>query len=167
MRKFVFVPLLTLGLAAAATTVASAATDTYMLVPGIAGGSLDVRHANWIDVLSLSQGWSGVKKTNSCDVSIVKDLDIAGPKLWGAAVTGQALGEVRIEVFHSGGEPTKLYEIRLTNARILNIATSGSSGGGSFVESLTLTSDTATLSYYQQRPDGSIGAPITSTIACN
>ena len=166
MRKFVFVPLLTLGLAAAATTVASAATDTYMLVPGIAGGSVDSKHAGWIDVLSLSQGWAGIKKGSSCDVSIVKDLDIAGPRLWGAAVTGQVLGDIRIEVLHSGAEPTKLYEIRLTNARILNITTSGSSGG-SFVESLTLTSDTATLSYYPQRADGSIGPPVTTTIACN
>ena len=166
MRKFVFVPLLTLGLAAAATTVASAATQTFMLVPGIPGGSVDDRHANWIDVLSLSQGWAGARKGGACDVAIAKDLDIAGPRLWGAAVTGQALGDVRIEVMRVGGEQTKLYEIRLTNARVLNIATSGASGG-TFMESLTLTSDTATLSYYPQRPDGSVGAAISTTIGCN
>ncbi len=72
---------------------ASAQDETFMLVPGISGGSRDAHHPGWIDVVSLRQSWSAAaKKRESCEIEIVKGLDKAGPRLWAAAVLGQALG---------------------------------------------------------------------------
>jgi len=146
--------------------VASAATDTFMFVPGIPGGSVDDKHKDWIDVVSLQQSWPGtVRKHTSCDVTVVKALDIAGPKLWLAAVTGQLFAEIKIEVVKEGGDPFKFYELKLINAQISSITTNGT--GPSFVEDVVLSPQSATLSFFQQNRDGSTGSPVTVTVPCN
>jgi type VI protein secretion system component Hcp len=146
-------------------TAASAQNQTFMLVPGIPGGSTDAGHVGWIDVSSLRQAWDkAAKKQNSCEIEVVKGLDIAGPRLWAAAVMGQVFGEIRIEVMRTGEEPRKEYELRLSNAHITSILTAG---GLTFAETVTLTATGLTLFFYPQNPDGSQGAPVTTSIACS
>src|SRR5262245_8814881 len=91
---------------------AFAAQRVFVLVPGIASGSLDQGHVGWIDVFSLTQGWESAKKT-ACQITLGKSVDVAGPRLWLAAVTGQTFGEIRIEAVQEGETPLKFYEIRL------------------------------------------------------
>lgn len=165
MRNFAVASALAVAFLLTATVV-SAATQTFMLVPGIPGGSNNAGHAQWIDVLSVSQTWATSRKRTSCDVQIVKPLDIAGPKLWLAAVTGQIFPEVRIDAVTSGESPFTFYEIRLTNAIVSSIVTAAANGG-SFNENLTLTATGATLTFYPQRPDGSLGTPVTASVPCN
>lgn len=148
------------------STAAAQSTDTFMLIPGIPGSSVDDRHKDWIDVASLVQTFAAAgKRGNSCDVTVTKALDIAGPKLWLAAVTHQVFSEIRIESVKAGGERQRFYEIRLTNVRVDAITTSAY--GGPSYETVTLTSDGATLSFFPQRPDGSVGPPVTATIPCS
>jgi hypothetical protein len=79
---------------------ASAQDQTFMLVPGIPGSSLDAHHERWIDVSSLRQTWNATaKKHSACEIEIGKGLDVAGPRLWTAAVTSQLFPELRIEVW--------------------------------------------------------------------
>lgn len=133
--------------------------DTYMNISSIPGGSTDEQHRNWIDVVSLRQTWPGLGK-KTCDVEVVKGLDVAGPRLWAAAVLKQPLGEVRIEVIKPGGDTRfKFYEIRLTNARITSITTGGSNV---LAESVALTGDTLTITYYSQGVDGNVGTVVTT-----
>jgi len=143
-------------------TSASAQDPTFMLVPGIPGSSLDAHHLGWIDVVSLRQSWSAAAKKNACEIEIVKGLDIAGPRLWAAAVTGQLFTEIRIEVTRT--DQTKTYEIRLSNAQITSIVTAGTT---TFAETVTITAAGMNLFFYPQNPDGSIGAPVTTSIACS
>jgi len=152
--------------ALAPTAFAQIRTQTFALVPGIPGSSTDEHHAGWIEVASLSQGLSTAKKGTACDVFLGKQLDIAGPRLWLAAVTGQTFGEIRIEVVKTGEMPLKFYEVRLQNARVTNISTAGSSGGD-FFESVGLTGTSMTLSFYPQKPDGTLDTPVTTNIPCN
>jgi len=150
---------------AVVTNAAAAVSDTFMLVPGIPGESIDARHADWIDVLSLSQSWAPEgKKGNPCLVQVIKPLDIAGPKLWAAAVTGQIFPQIQIDIVRAGAQRQRYYEIKLTGAFIASISTSGDD---MFAETLTLSAPTVTLSYYPQRADGSLGPPVVSTLQCN
>jgi type VI secretion system Hcp family effector len=139
--------------------------DTFMLIPGIPGDSVDARHANWIDVISLQQSWASAdKKVNGCSIMVLKHLDSAGPRLWAAAVTAQLFNEIRLELIRVGADRPRVYDIRLLNAQIASITSTASY---SFSESLGLTAQTIQLSFYPQNPDGSLGAPIQSSVNCN
>jgi type VI secretion system secreted protein Hcp len=165
MKRILGSAVLTLVFFVSATGSADAqTTDTFMLVPGIEGESADARHQNWIDVLSLSQSFTTDKKGGSaCGVSLSKRLDKAGPPLWGAAVTGRVFDEIRIEVIRAGITPLKVYEVILTNATVTSITSTPTE----LSEHLTLVGSSATLRYYPQRPDGSVGPPVVSNITCS
>lgn len=147
---------------------AFAAANVFVLVPGIPGGSLDRGHVGWIDVSSVTQGWESAKKQNACQITLTKHVDVAGPRLWLAAVTGQTFAEIRVEVVEQGGDvPLRFYEIRLQNARISNINNIVTMGlGYNFTESVTLTSTNLILSFFPQQADGSLGNPVTTNIPC-
>ena len=147
-------------------TTASAQDQTFMLVPGVPGSSLDAHHRGWIDVTSLRQTWNATaKKHNACEVEVGKGLDVSGPRLWAAAVTSQAFAEIRIEVWRVTGEaPQKIYEIQLGNARITGIVTSGEQ---TFAESVTIRATSLNLSFFTQNQDGSAGPPVTASVDCD
>lgn len=146
-------------------TAASAQNQTFMFVPGIPGASVEKGHEGWINIASLRQAWdAATKKQNSCEIEVVKGLDIAGPRLWAAAVMGQVFGEIRIEVLKMGEVPIKEYELRLSNAHITSILTAG---GQTFAETVTVTATGLTLFFYPQNADGSQGAPVTTSVACS
>src|SRR5262249_51313163 len=144
---------------------ASAQDQTFMLVPGIPGSSFDAHHERWIDVSSLRQTWNATaKKHNACEIEVGKGLDVAGPRLWTAAVTSQLFPEIRIEVWGgSGDRRVKIYEIRLGNARITGIVTSGEQ---TFAESVTIKATGLSLSFFAQNPDGT-SSTVTTSVDCD
>lgn len=82
---------------------AAAQADAFMYIANIPGESTDDAHKDWINVISLTQSFdAGTKSLSACGDGIEKGLDKAGPLLWLAAVTGQRLGEVRVEVKPDG-----------------------------------------------------------------
>ena len=170
MTKTTATSLLLLALMVGGARSASAQSKTFIFIPGIPGGSLDDRHQDWIDVLSMVQSWPGpAKRRPTCDVTILKQLDSAGPRLWAAAATEQVFTEVRIEVMKAGADPVKVYEIKLGNTKIGSISTSVASR---FIfdfptEEVLLSPQTATLTVFLQNPDGSPGGTVVSTIPCN
>ena len=141
---------------------AQSANDAFMLVPGIPGESFDGRHARWIEVLSLSQGFSDLaKNSNVCDVAIQKRLDTSGPLLFAAALTGQIFGHIQIDVAKPN-TGQRYYEIVLTNARVSSLQSSPQS----LTESLTLIAESIRLSYFPQKADGSLDTPVTAVANC-
>ena len=166
LRHVLLILVATGATAFLSSTANAQQSRTYALVPGIPGGSIDKGHEGWIDVFSISQGWASGKKT-ACQISFAKPLDIAGPRLWLAAVTGQTFTEIRFEVVKQGGDTSlTYYVIRLQNATVSSISTGGSSGGD-FFESVSLSAANLILSYYPQNSDGSLGAPVTTNIPCS
>ncbi len=164
MKKTFTACVLAIGFAIIGVDTAWAQAETFMLVPGIPGGSVDDQHKGWIDVMSITQTLeSNGRRRSSCEIQVVKSLDIAGPPLWAAAVTGQVFPEVRVEVFKPGETPFLLYEIKLGNARVSTISTSVANV---FAESLALVAETVTLTVFTQKPDGSQGPPVTATVSC-
>ena len=152
--------LLTVG----AHSAAAQTTDTFMLVPGIPGDSTSARHANWIDVYSVVQNFdSGLRNPGSCTVAVAKGLDRSGPPLWAAAETGTTFPQITIEITKAAANPVRFYDLVLTDAKVTTISSSPSV----LAEQLTIAGTKATLKYYPQNPDGSIGSPISATVDCS
>jgi type VI secretion system secreted protein Hcp len=147
----------------AAPRAAAQSTSAFMLVPGIPGDSTNDRHKDWIDVSSVTQNFvAGAKNTGACTVNVTKALDRSGPLIWGAAVTGQIFTEIRIDIIRTGGEQQRVYDVTLTNA----VVTAITSKPTDLNEQVTLSGSAATLRFYPQNPDGSVGAPVTSSVSC-
>jgi type VI protein secretion system component Hcp len=147
-----------------ASSAAAQTTDTFMLVPGIPGDSTSDRHANWIVVYSVVQNFdSGLRNPGSCTVAVAKGLDRSGPPLWAAAVTGTTFPQITIEITKASGTPVRFYDLILTDAKVTTISSSPSV----LAEQLTIAGTKATLKYYPQNPDGSIGSPISATVDCS
>ena len=142
---------------------AAAQADTFLFIAGIPGDSTDEAHKDWINVFSVAQDFDVAVKASACGAAIAKGYDKAGPLLWLAAVTGQRLGEVRIEVIQAGGDTRqKFYDLRISNARILAISSTPSS----LSESLQIAGDSATLTYYSQSIGGGTVAAPPATVTC-
>jgi type VI secretion system secreted protein Hcp len=162
MRRLFVIGALALGLVAVGSGKAYASVRSYMFVLGIPGSATDVDHTDWIEVLSLSQGASTTKKAVTCtDLSIMKNLDQAGPALWAAAAVGQVFQEIRIEVVNN---TAVIYDIRLHQARVTSTNTSGSSELP--MESVSFSYQSVTLTFNTQDAKGNITPGVPQTIAC-
>ena len=105
----------------------------------------------------------GGLNSSQCTLEIIKGLDISGPLLWVAAVTGEQLRDVNIHVSTRGERPVIFYRIRLREARITNISTVGNGG---FVERVTLRAQSVELEFVTQQADGSSGPTRSSSFTC-
>jgi type VI protein secretion system component Hcp len=161
-------------------TAASAATQIFMLVPGIPGGSQVSGRSGWIDIFAFSGGVNAPATSTSpapvrqptptpCQISVEKQLDIAGPLLWVATATGQIFHNIDIQVttVAPGGVQFVAYDILLTNVQVMSIADSGSTGGGLPVETLSFKAANASLTVTPQNSDGTAGTPVTTSFSCN
>jgi type VI protein secretion system component Hcp len=144
-------------------SAAAQSTETFMLVPGIPGQSVNEAFKDWIEVSSVAQSFTGGRNT-ACTVVAGKFLDPAGPKLWAAAVTGQVLGDVKIDITRPSGEVPNvvLYELVLTNTLVTAINSTPSA----LTEQVTLAGSTATLRYFPRSSTGGVLPVVQSTITC-
>jgi type VI protein secretion system component Hcp len=171
-----FLLLLVVSTVAVVPQRASAADQLLMHVPGIPGSSQT--RAGWIDVTSFSgdavapstsngNGRSLQSSTLPCEVTVMKPLDIAGPRLWAATVTGQTFSTVELQVVQATGvvTPYVFYDILLKNAQITSVSDSGTNEFPT--ETISFKSAEVTLAFTPQNDDGSPGTPVTSTFSCN
>lgn len=155
-----------------ACTLASAgeamAQRAFLFVPGIPGDSTVEGYVDWINILAIRQtATSTSRRSIACDISIVKNIDVAGPALWATAATGVTVSEMLISVLKNGvaeGEAAKLYDIRLTDVRI--VAVQASAGTVDASETITLLPREVKLTYYTQTAAGLPGTPATETFSC-
>lgn len=155
---------------------ASATDQLLMHVPGIPGSSQ--LRIGWIDLYSFSGGAIAPSTSNGsgkllqsstlpCEVTVIKPLDIAAPRLWAATVTGQTFSTVELQVRSPTGSATSIliYDILLTNAQITSVSDSGTNELP--IETISFKAAEVTLSFSPQNADGTVGTPVTSTFACN
>jgi type VI secretion system secreted protein Hcp len=167
MRRLLAIGALALGLVVVGSGEAQARSfRTFMLIPDIPGSSVDEHHDGWIEVVSMSQGLSGVKKSVSCsDMSITKYLDQAGPLLWAAAATGRLFPVIKIEIVRDSGDVSAaVYEISINNARVTSSHTSGSSELP--MESVSFSYQSITLQFNTSDPKGGTTDGEPRTITC-
>ena len=141
------------------------AQRAFLFVPGIPGDSTVEGYVDWISVLSIRQSATTTSRRSvACDISVVKNIDVAGPALWATAASGQMIPEMLISVVKTTAEPSRLYDIRLTNVRIG--AVQASTGAADANETVTLVPQGVTLTFYTQSPTGTAGPPVTQSFSC-
>lgn len=115
----------------------STAQSGYLKLGDIKGESTDAKHKDWIIIQSFSQGLSkqsaatGAARMRSAvimkDFVVTKKIDMSSPKLMEAAVKGQVIPEVILELTTSGRNT--FYTVKMTNVLISSYSTSGDTGG--------------------------------------
>ena len=148
-------PFLSLFLALCVACIAmtpnlSYAFDLFIEVEGIPGESTDSNHENWIDGLSYSAHVESDPITKaSCfgDLTIVKYLDKASPKLSLAAANGTQIPEVNIEFCRTFEGQVCYYKIKLEKASVTSVSDGGTAGENVPSEQVTFYFETITWTY--------------------
>jgi len=150
------------------------AFDAFLKIEGVDGESADDKHKGWIEVLSysfgVSQPASGSASTsggatreraNFQDLSIVKSLDKASPKLMQSCASGEHFQKATLELCRSGGDKMKYMEYVMEQL-IVSSCSQGGGKGGEPIESIALNYGKIKETYTQQkRADGSGGGNVT------
>ena len=152
------------------STSAMAATDYYLKIPGVAGGSVSKGHAGWLDVESQSVNLAppvmdGKKlATLQCSAAAEGVFGAAGANV--AGLVGMPIaGDVVIEAEHAGGKDQfVIYSAVLKGALITHYATAGASD--SFRDSVALSFTQIIVTTTEQKEDGSAGAKRTGSFDC-
>jgi type VI secretion system secreted protein Hcp len=153
------------------------AFDSFIKIDGIPGESTDDKHKDWIEILSFnfgmtqpasttasSVGGASSERVNLDDLSIVKLMDKASPKLYELCCSGKHIANVSVEVCRAGGDKVKYMEVKLEQVIISSVHPGGSSQGsdGFPSESVTFNFGKAKWTYTQQkRADGTGGGNVT------
>ena len=128
------------------------ASDNFLKIDGIEGESTDDKHKNWIEILSynwgVSQQSSGADRSATGagsssradfqDLSIVKTMDKASPKIFLACAKGDTIKEVSLQLCRAAGSKQTYMEFKLSDAHITSVNLGGG-GGGEPSESLTFS----------------------------
>jgi len=157
--------------AAAAAAAAAGMDDAFLKIDGIPGESTDTRHRDEIEVLSFAWGvtrkvsptGAPMGKPDLQGMSFMTRLSKASPLLVLASAAGTRIPRAVLTVRQSRERPLDFLIITLETCVVGSYQTSGSVGGGELVDAFTLEFATVTISYAQQRPDGTLGTPVVVT----
>jgi len=163
---------------ASAAQLAAAAlptgTNSYFLkLDGILGESTDAKHKGEIQLLSFSWGSSnpvtsgsasggaGAGKVSITDFHFAATTSQASPLLFLATATGKHLKTGLLTVRRKGRGQQEYLKIELTD--VLVSSYQQSAGDGTVpVDAASLSFSKIKYSFYPQRADGSLGAPVTA-----
>jgi type VI secretion system secreted protein Hcp len=145
----------------AALAAFGGATDLYLKIFGIDGGSTNQRHAKEIDIADVSWQLTNANATPAAAtlgaVTVTKGVDVASPKLLVAAAAGTPLFGATISADKPAG--FTFVKLNLLNVRVSSIAQTANRTSG-FDEKITLTAAVIQLIYTVQNPDGSKGPDV-------
>ncbi len=159
------------AVALAAATGAAASVDMFLKIDGIAGESTARGHEKEIEVLSFS--WGVAPKTDkpnarTCvqDISFAKIVDSATPLLLTQAVVGTAVPRAVLTMRKSGGaDQQDFMTLEMTQVMVVSVTEGGSAGQPTLAEQFALRFASMKVSFVPQKPDGSAGTPIVSTMS--
>lgn len=146
------------------------AADNFLQIKGIDGESTDDKHQKWIEVLSYnwgvsqmasttasSSGGGSVQRADFQDLSIVKLVDSATPKIFEACAKGTHIDEVVLELCRAAGdEKLKYMEYKLSNV-IISSTSIGGGETGDPTESVTFNYGKIESTYTKQKRAGGGG----------
>ena len=147
--------------------------DMFLKCTDLPGESVDNTYAGSIDVLAWSWGLSqsgtthagpgaGAGKVNVQDLSLTKYVDKSSPKLFQACAAGTHFPTANIFVRKSGDKPLEYYKIELKDLIVSSVQNSGSSGGDSVMESITMNTAVINFTYVEQDAKGGAGKTVTA-----
>jgi type VI secretion system secreted protein Hcp len=168
-----------MALAGVSAALPAVAGDIFLYIPGVTGPVTDPRYVGDIALLSYSQGFSRTTgtsggaggKTTCGDISISKLIDTTSTSFLHAAVIGFVVPTATI--YFSGGATVVFqspYSITLTNFFVTSISQGdvASSGTGlGLTENISLSAQKFQFTFRPEKPDGSLGAPVTIGYDCS
>jgi type VI secretion system secreted protein Hcp len=146
------------------------AADIFAKIGDIKGESLDDKHKDEIEVLSISWGVSnsgsmasgsggGEGKASFQDLSFTHNVDKASPVLMQACATGTHMKDATI-THRKAGKGQQEYLIVKMNDVIVTAVTNGGGGSGDLSENVSIAFAKVSLEYKPQKADGSLDAGI-------
>lgn len=143
------------------------AADIYLKIDGIKGESKDSKHKDDIEVLAWSWaqtqsgsahrgGGMGSGKVEMQDIHFTKYLDKATPKLILACAKGEHIPKAELVMRKAGGEQKEYLKISLEDIMVSGYSSSGSGGGDTPTENLSLNFGKITLEYFEQDNKGTM-----------
>jgi type VI secretion system secreted protein Hcp len=150
------------------------ALDIFLKVAGIKGESSDDQHREEIDVASFSWGLSrqratstgggaGASKADFQDLHVVTNVSQASPQLFLASAAGRHIETAILTCRKvSGGTQQDFLKYTLTDVLVASYHTDGQAEDSVPVDELSFTYAQIKVEYRPQRPDGSLGTPITA-----
>jgi type VI secretion system secreted protein Hcp len=143
--------------------------DAFLKIDGIEGESPDSKHGKEIQLLSFSfgadqpassslGGGSGAGKVNMHDLSIVKQVDKASPKLFVACCTGQHIKSAVLTSRKAGGDQQDYMIVTLSDIIVSHVTTAGQAAGtdGLPNEQVSLNFSKVNFEYKEQGADGTL-----------
>lgn len=149
------------------------AVDIFLKLDGIDGESTKSKAEGWIEVLSFSNGASnassvahgsgmGTGKVDISSISLQKVLDKSSPKLFLNCCSGSHIKKGTLQVRETTGADTTepYYQYDLETVMVDSISWGGAQGGGKPSESVSLSFQKITISYWPQDSAGKLGSKI-------
>jgi type VI secretion system secreted protein Hcp len=143
--------------------------DAFLKIDGIEGESPDSKHGKEIQLLSFNFGADqpasasmgggvGVGKVNMHDLSVVKTVDKASPRLLVACCTGQHIKSAVLTARKAGGDQQDYMIVTLSDVLVSRITASGLPQGseGLPTEQLDLNFSKINFEYKEQGADGTL-----------
>jgi len=150
---------------------AQAAVDYFLKIDGIDGESTDDRHKGEIEITSWSASAATAATTSgkskgACikDITFTKTLDKASPLLLANAVSGMNIPAATFVARKAGKEQQEYLTIVLKDVIITSVQDAGATGESVPMESITLGFGSLNLQYKAQKPDGSLGDVVQTTV---
>lgn len=145
------------------------AFDAFLKIDGIEGESPDSKHSKEIQLLSFSfgadqpgssntGGGAGTGKVNMHDLSVLKNVDKASPKLLVACATGQHIKSAVLTSRKAGGDQQDYMVVTLSDIIVSSVQASGQANGtdGLPTEQVSLNFSKINFEYKEQGADGSL-----------
>ena len=146
------------------------ASDIFAKIGDIKGESVDAKHKDEIEVLSLSWGVTNsatiktggggsASKASFQDLAFLHSIDKASPNLLHACATGAHIKEATITHRKAGKGQQEYLIIKMNDVIVTSVALSDTSSGASS-ENVSLAFAKVDLEYRPQNPNGSLDAGI-------
>ena len=144
------------------------AVDLFLKIDGIEGESQKKGHEKEVDIISFSFGAAqhgsfhtggaggGSGKAEIRDISIMKEVDKASPKLFSACASGKHIEEILIYSQKAGDDknPLTYYKIKLEDVIVSSVDNQGASHGDAIMESIVFNTAKVTFDYQPQSKSG-------------
>lgn len=155
----------------AVSGAASMAQVNYFLkIDDIKGESVNEQHKGWIEITSMSLGFSNPVaigpdgpqpgKVSFSDFVWTQPVDAAVPPLFSALATGLPLNKVDFHAQVVGArKPENVFQLQFEKAGMSSMSISGGSGSMPYV-SASLTFAKLTMTYIPMRADGTFAKPV-------
>jgi type VI secretion system secreted protein Hcp len=139
----------------------------FLKIDGIQGESKDDKHKDEIELLAWSWaeaqtgsaargGGMGSGKVEMHDITFSKHVDKATPKLISKCATGEHIPKALLAMRKAGGEQKEYLKIELDDVMISSYSTSGSTGGETPTENVSLNFGKIKVEYFEQDNKGTM-----------